>query len=242
MKKILFYMIALCLCACDSAEKKKPAKETPIEQTTTKEEIKEVPKNNDKYVYIDRVKVLHVKKNCVEFLPLMYENASAETTTFLHGIKYILKNKLTHSDFLDYCSQCTEVEDYEEIEKIKCRRWLYNKFVTAGYNVGKDYDEFNSLMENNTASRIWAYSTAKNEGWDVGEIFEGYEDFIGNKENNRIILYNTLSKDYDLGTYEQFITDIQDSGKLNKLYNAMKDKGYTDIGNNFEEFTNLFIN
>lgn len=29
-------MIALCLCACDSAEKKKPAKETPIEQTTAK--------------------------------------------------------------------------------------------------------------------------------------------------------------------------------------------------------------
>jgi hypothetical protein len=29
-------MIALCLCACDSAEKKKPAKEIPIEQTVTK--------------------------------------------------------------------------------------------------------------------------------------------------------------------------------------------------------------
>ena len=31
MKKILFCMIALCLCACDSAEEKKPAKETPID-------------------------------------------------------------------------------------------------------------------------------------------------------------------------------------------------------------------
>lgn len=29
-------MIALCLCACDSAEKKKPAKEAPIEQTVAK--------------------------------------------------------------------------------------------------------------------------------------------------------------------------------------------------------------
>ena len=36
MKKILFCMIALCLCACDSAEKKKPAKEAPIEQTVAK--------------------------------------------------------------------------------------------------------------------------------------------------------------------------------------------------------------
>lgn len=36
MKNILFCMIALCLCACDSAEKKKPAKETLIEQTVAK--------------------------------------------------------------------------------------------------------------------------------------------------------------------------------------------------------------
>jgi hypothetical protein len=36
MKKILFCIIALCLCACDSAEKKKPAKEIPIEQTVAK--------------------------------------------------------------------------------------------------------------------------------------------------------------------------------------------------------------
>lgn len=112
MRKILFCMIALCLCACDSAEKKKPAKETPIKQTTVNEEAE------NKYVYIDRLKVLHVKKDCVEFLPLMYDNVSAERTVCLHGIEYILKNELMHYEFNDYCSQCTEVEDYEEIQKI----------------------------------------------------------------------------------------------------------------------------
>lgn len=181
MKKILFCMIVLCLCACDSAEKKKPAKETPIEQTTAKEETKEVPKNNDKYVYIDAVRTLHIDKRCVEYLPLMYENISTEKTICLHGIKYILKNKLTHSDFYDYCSQCTEVEDYKEIQEIL---------------------------------RI---------------------------NENRQLLYNILSKDYDLGTYEQFATDIQDREKRKKLYDAIKNEGYTDIGENFEEFTNLFI-
>lgn len=174
-------MIVLCLCACDSAEKKKPAKETPIEQTTAKEETKEVPQNNDKYVYIDAVRTLHIDKRCVEFLPLMYENVSTERTISLHGIKYILKNKLTHSDFYDYCSQCTEVEDYKEIQEIL---------------------------------RI---------------------------NENRQLLYNILSKDYDLGTYEQFATDIQDREKRKKLYDAIKNEGYTDIGENFEEFTNLFI-
>ena len=206
-----------------------------------KKEVNNALKNNDKYVYIDVGQCLHAKKSCVESLPLTYERTSGIPFP-LHGIEYVPKNKLDHQKFEYYCPRCTDIEDFKEIEKIKCRRWLYNKFVTAGYNVGKDYDEFNSLMEHNMESRRWAYATAKDEGWDVGEIFEGYEDFIGNKENNRIILYNILSKDYDLGTYEQFITDIQDSGKLNKLYNAIKDEGYTDIGNNFEEFTNLFIN
>lgn len=174
-------MIALCLCACDSAEKKKPAKETPIEQTTAKEETKEVPKNNDKYVYIDAGRTLHIDKRCVEFLPRMYDRISSESTIYLHGIRYILKNYLVSGHFSDYCSQCTEVEDYEEIQEIL---------------------------------RI---------------------------NENRKRLYDTLSKDYDLGTYEQFITDIQDSEKRKKLYDAIKNEGYTDIGENFEEFTNLFI-
>lgn len=181
MKKILFCMIALCLCACDSAEKKKPAKEAPIEQTTANEETKEVPKNNDKYVYIDAGRTLHIDKRCVEFLPRMYDRISSEATTHLHGIKYIPKNDIMPGDFYDYCSQCTEVEDYEEIQEIL---------------------------------RI---------------------------NENLKLLYDTLSKDYDLGTYEQFITDIQDSEKRKKLYDAIKNEGYTDIGENFEEFTNLFI-
>ena len=186
MKKILFCMIALCLCACDSAEKKKPAKETPIEQTTANEKTKEVPKNKDKYVYKDRVNVLHVKRNCVEFLPLMYENASTERTICLHGIKYILKNKLTHSDFYDYCSQCTEVEDYEEIEDIvrvnENRRKAYD-LLDRHFNM-PPYDEFYTMLDGEE-KRKKAYNSLIENGHK--ELGKNYEEFL-----NNICLQNQL--------------------------------------------------
>ena len=36
-------------------------------------------------------------------------------------------------------------------------------------------------------------------------------------EDNRRKLYNALSKDYDMGTFDQFCKDIQDEGKRKKL-------------------------
>ena len=39
-------------------------------------------------------------------------------------------------------------------------------------------------------------------------------------EDNRRKLYNALSKDYDMGTFDQFCKDIQDEGKRKKLYDV----------------------
>ena len=39
-------------------------------------------------------------------------------------------------------------------------------------------------------------------------------------DDNKRKLYNALSQDYDLGTYEQFESDIADAGKRRKLYDA----------------------
>ena len=39
-------------------------------------------------------------------------------------------------------------------------------------------------------------------------------------DDNRKKLYDALSKEYDMGTFEQFCKDIQDEGKRKKLYNA----------------------
>lgn len=46
-------------------------------------------------------------------------------------------------------------------------------------------------------------------------------------DDNKKKLYDALSKDYDMGTYEQFCKDIQDSGKRKRLYDATsKDYDY----------------
>ena len=43
-----------------------------------------------------------------------------------------------------------------------------------------------------------------------------------NDDGNKRKLYNTLSKDYDMGSYEQFSQDVEDEGKRRKLYDAIK--------------------
>lgn len=224
MKKILFCMFALCLCACDSAEKKKPAKEPPIEQTTANKETKEVPKNKDKYVYKDHARVLHVSKSCVEFLPLMYEGVSTERTTLLHGIKYILKNKLTHSDFYDYCSQCTEVEDYEEIEDIirinENRRTAYNT-LDRYYNM-PSFEEFDKIL-NSEEGRRKAYNTLKEKG--CKDFCDSYAEFINSigreleddyLEQYRIVYKSSVNT--DVYHYDEDCAHIKaDNGKVDEL-------------------------
>lgn len=224
MKKILICAIALCLCACDSAEKKKPAKETPIEQTTVNEETKEVPKNKDKYVYIDRVNVLHIKKNCVEFLPLMYEKVSTERTICLHGIIYILKNKLTHSDFYDYCSQCTEVEDYEEIEDVirvnKNRRTAYD--TLDRYYKMPSFEEFDRML-NNEEGRRKAYNALKEKGCkDFCDSYAEFIELIGREleddywEQCRIVYISPVNT--DVYHYDEDCAHIKaDNGKIDEL-------------------------
>lgn len=43
-------------------------------------------------------------------------------------------------------------------------------------------------------------------------------------EDNKRKLYDALSQDYDMGTFEQFSSDIQDSSKRRKLYDTIKDE------------------
>lgn len=43
-----------------------------------------------------------------------------------------------------------------------------------------------------------------------------------NDDGNKRKLYNALSKDYDMGSYEQFSQDVEDEGKRRKLYDAIK--------------------
>ena len=53
--------------------------------------------------------------------------------------------------------------------------------------------------------------------------------------DNKRKLYDALSQDYDLGTFEQFESDIADAGKRRKLYDATIEE--YDFGD-FSEFEN----
>ena len=45
-----------------------------------------------------------------------------------------------------------------------------------------------------------------------------------NDDDNKRRLYDALSKDYDMGTFEQFATDVEDECKRRKLYDASREK------------------
>lgn len=58
------------------------------------------------------------------------------------------------------------------------RAWLYDKLKGKGYNVGKDYNEFDSLMTSNADSRRWVYDTATKDGLNVGKDYDEFESLI----------------------------------------------------------------
>ena len=69
--------------------------------------------------------------------------------------------------------------------------------------------------------------------------------------NNKRALFYSLSKDYDMGTLDQFLVDIEDEGKRRMLYDEIKDEynltsfaefslrlmGYDITANNDDEYT-----
>ena len=67
-------------------------------------------------------------------------------------------------------------------ERNESRDWLYKTLQQEGYNVGKDYDEFDSLMTNNPESRKWAYETATRHGYDVGRDYDEFEALINPRQ------------------------------------------------------------
>ena len=58
-------------------------------------------------------------------------------------------------------------------------KWLYDQLKGKGYNVGKDIEEFDSLMRSNADSRKWAYETAKKSGLNVGKDIDEFSSLVG---------------------------------------------------------------
>lgn len=58
-------------------------------------------------------------------------------------------------------------------------KWLYEQLKGKGYNVGKDVNEFDSLMRSNADSRQWAYNTATKSGLNVGKDIDEFSSLVG---------------------------------------------------------------
>ena len=64
------------------------------------------------------------------------------------------------------------------MEDNKSRKWLYDKLTASGSNVGKDFDEFDNLMNGNEESRKWVYEKARNLGYNVGKDYDEFDRLI----------------------------------------------------------------
>ena len=58
-------------------------------------------------------------------------------------------------------------------------KWLYEQLKGKGYNIGKDVNEFDSLMRSNADSRQWAYDTATKSGLNVGKDIDEFSSLVG---------------------------------------------------------------
>ena len=64
------------------------------------------------------------------------------------------------------------------MEDNKSRKWLYDKLSQQGLNVGKDYAEFDSLMQNNEDSRKWVFKKAGELGYNIGKDYDEFDSLI----------------------------------------------------------------
>lgn len=67
-------------------------------------------------------------------------------------------------------------------------KWLYEQLNGKGYNVGKDVNEFDSLMRSNADSRQWAYDTAKKSGLNVGKDIDEFSSLVGGTTTSALVV------------------------------------------------------
>ena len=115
-------------------------------------------------------------------------------------------------------------------------KWLYNELVSNGYNVGKDYEEFDSLMTNNEESRKWAYDTARELGYNVGKDYEEFNTLV-----NPVVSGQPISIEPKNSTYSPYSfapTDYTQKTEAQKNYEERGDfepKGQGTVNLNGQE-------
>ena len=194
-----------------------------------------------KYVYVDEYSILHINHNC-------------DKIAVFHGaqpVSIFLINELTQEEWKQVCSNCVSDNDYENLSELlisnENKHWLYKTLVKEGCDMG-DFSEFIRGIESSEDQK-WCYEKMISLGY-VLPSYEKYSIQMGftsdhptfNKvtyeKNNKRLLYDDLIDEYDLGSFEQFSSDVENLEKRRKLYNELKHKYQIP---NFDFFTRYLL-
>lgn len=126
----------------------------------------------EKYVFLDDADVIHIDENCTKL----------KFGKNRHGHSIYAKECIDTAALIyieRVCSRCVNSEIFERLEVI-CKRnkerdinrkWLYNKFKEANYDL-EEYEVFFEILKDPIKRRN-AYRNALIENWNVGN----YEEF-----------------------------------------------------------------
>lgn len=142
-----------------------------------------------KYVYFDDNNVLHLNPNCSHLREGkdddghdIYAKHPVDTANFM----------IENSESFRVCARCVNDKGYECLLNINernrpalaARKWLYDKFVEANYDM-PDFDSFcRNLTEQDVRSEC--YKIAKEENWVILlETEDAFSQWLGygNKKN-----------------------------------------------------------
>lgn len=158
MKYLFLYMV-LVLLSCSTKEK----------------EVDEI--DFGKYVFEDDNNIIHINEKCFK---LKYgknkdgQDVYAKTpidTSAVMSVERVCSHCVNESAYDHLRNLCTRNKEIDND-----RKWLYNKLIQTGYDMG-DYDLFIHQIANEQ-KRLRLYSTAQQEGWNVG-TFDEFSTLLG---------------------------------------------------------------
>lgn len=162
----------------------------PITEEASGERISDF---THKKVMLCGKKAIKMKYNSMRNDDRYYDNLTAVLDyIFIYNSKiYILSIKCPKKALVAFNADGYSLEDIAKsfqiipIHKESCDnsrsvyiKWLYEKFVLYGYDVGENIEEFDSLLKNNLESRRWAFEKAREEGLYVGKDYYEFSSII----------------------------------------------------------------
>lgn len=108
----------LLLPSCSSEEKKEDSSTPTTIQTPTEEK----DSITGKYVYIDGINTIHIKRNCLSNMLRYSERSNAERVLAMSGIQFVDTCDLVIDNSVNrYCPKCIDDLVYEHLKSISER-------------------------------------------------------------------------------------------------------------------------